>query len=70
MSSASVPASGVPVMASLDDGIKAAVSQINPSLSLVSFGQWFITAEEQTRREKLAPGEATEHAPFVLRLLQ
>lgn len=56
-------------MASRDDGIKAA-SQISPSLSPVSFGQCSITAEEQTRREKLAPGEATEHAPFVLKLLQ
>lgn len=56
-------------MASLDDGIKAA-GQISPFLSPGFFGQCSITAEEQTGREKLAPGEDTEHAPFVLRLLQ
>lgn len=56
-------------MASLEDGINAA-GQINPSLSPASFGQCFITVEEQTRAEKPAPGEATEHAPFVIRLLQ
>lgn len=56
-------------MASLEDGINAA-GQINPSLSPASFGQCFITVEEQTRAEKPASGEAAEHAPFVIRLLQ
>lgn len=55
-------------MASLDDGIKAATQITAPSPA--SFGQCSITAEEQTRREKLTPWEETEHAPFVLRLLQ